>query len=45
MKFEKNVDGQQKTAFKKPDKNVIILHIIKLFPFRALRDLGTVLMK
>ena len=45
VKFEENVDGPQKTSLKKPDKNVIILQIIKVFPFRAMTALGTVLMK
>ena len=45
MKFEENVDGPDKTDSKKPDKNIIILHIKKLFPFRAMTFLVTVLMK
>ena len=45
VKFEENVDGPDKTDSKKPDKNIIILHIKKLFPFRAMTFLVTVLMK
>ena len=44
MKFEENVDGPDKTDSKTPDKNIIILHIIKN-SFRAMTALVIVLKK